>query len=183
LTDIDNLKMTKIKECADKAVIVVKVTSGTKKQERPSTAPAKVESQRTNKASKENLKSGKSNIARRPNTGIAKKTIKKPGGASSLTNLAPKKAVQMEKNYSPEEIEEMAMQILPAEIITGLVDSNWKTRLAAVTQLSDTVKTMDSAEMPAQVIVRTLAKKPGFKDTNFQVRKLRSIYNICDINK
>lgn len=167
LTDIDNLKMTKIKECADKAVIVVKV-----KQERPNTAPAKIESQRTNKANKENSKNNKS-AAKRPNTGIAigkKSAIKKPGSAASLTNLAPKKAVQMERNYSPEEIEEMAAQLLPAEIITGLVDSNWKTRLSAVTQLSDTVKTMDSAEVPTQVIVRILAKKPGFKDTNFQVR-------------
>ncbi|XP_011700705.1 PREDICTED: cytoskeleton-associated protein 5 isoform X2 [Wasmannia auropunctata] len=174
LTDIDNLKMTKIKECADKAVILVKVTSGTKKQERPNTAPAKVESQRANKASKE--KSGKSSTAKRPNTGIAmgkKSASKKPGGASSLTNMAPKKAVQMEKNYSSEEIEEMAAELLPAEIIAGLVDSNWKTRLAAVTQLSDTVKAMDSAEVPTQVIVRTLARKPGFKDTNFQVLKLR----------
>lgn len=177
LTDIDNLKMTKIKECADKAVILVKVTSGTKKQERPSTAPAKVESQRASKANKE--KNGKSSTAKRPNTGTAtgKKTAtKKPGGASSLTNLASKKAVQMEKNYSPEEIEEMAVQLLPAEIITGLVDSNWKTRLAAVTQLSDTIKTIDSAEVLTQVIVRTLAKKPGFKDTNFQV-KIK--INIC----
>ncbi|XP_039313050.1 protein mini spindles isoform X3 [Solenopsis invicta] len=172
LTDIDNLKMTKIKECAEKAVILVKVTST--KKERPNTAPAKVESQRANKTNKE--KNGKSNIAKRPNTGIAigkKTTTKKPGGASSLTNLTSKKAVQMEKNYSPEEIEELAAQVLPAEIITGLVDSNWKTRLAAVTQLSDTIKTMDPAEVPTQVIIRTLAKKPGFKDTNFQVLKLR----------
>lgn len=179
LTDIDNLKMTKIKECADKAVIKVS-TSGTKK-ERPSTAPAKVESQRANKASKENSKNSKLSAAKRPNTGIAigkKSTTKKPGSASSLTNLASSgKKVQMEKNYSPEEIEEMAAELLPAEVITGLVDSNWKTRLAAVTQLSDTVKTMDSAEVPTQVIVRTLAKKPGFKDTNFQVKlEFRSIY-------
>ncbi|XP_011883305.1 PREDICTED: cytoskeleton-associated protein 5 isoform X2 [Vollenhovia emeryi] len=176
LTDIDNLKMTKIKECADKAVIV-KVSSGTKKQERPNTAPAKVESQRPNKASKESSKSGKSSAAKRPNTGIAtgkKLTSKKPGGGSSLTNLASsaRKAVQIERNYTPEEIDEMAAELLPAEIITGLVDSNWKTRLAAVTQLSDTVRAMDS-EVPTQVIVRTLAKKPGFKDTNFQVLKLR----------
>ncbi|XP_018400371.1 PREDICTED: cytoskeleton-associated protein 5 [Cyphomyrmex costatus] len=171
LTDIDNLKMTKIKECADKAVIVVKV-----KQDRPNTAPAKIESQRTNKVNKENLKNGKSSFTKRPNTGIVtgkKSAIKKPGNTSSLTNLAQKKAIQMERNYSPEEIEEMAAQLLPPEIITGLVDSNWKTRLAAVTQLSDTVKTMDSAEVPTQVIVRTLARKPGFKDTNFQVLKLR----------
>lgn len=173
LTDIDNLKMTKIKECADKAVIIVKVVSGTKKQERPNTAPAKVES---NKANKESTKSVK---PKRPNTGtitIKKATTKKPGGGgSSLTNLAPsgKKAVQMEKNYSPEEIDEMAAQLLPAEVISGLVDSNWKTRLAAVTQLLDAIKTMDPIEVSTQVIVRTLARKPGFKDTNFQVLKLR----------
>ncbi|EFN60447.1 Cytoskeleton-associated protein 5 [Camponotus floridanus] len=171
LTDIDNLKMTKIKECADKAVIVVKVTGSTKRQERPNTAPAKVESQQANKASKDNLKNAK---PKRPNTATVKKSAKKPGGASSLTNLAStKKAVQMERNYSPEEIDEMAAQLLPVEVITGLVDSNWKTRLAAVTQLLETIKMMDSTEVPAQVIVRTLAKKPGFKDTNFQVLKLR----------
>lgn len=179
LTDIDNLKMTKIKECADKAVIVIKVTNT--KKERPNTAPAKVESQRANKASKENSKSSKSNNVKRPNTGTAgkKSATKKPSSASSLTNLASStRKVQMEKNYSPEEIEEMAAELLPAEVITGLVDSNWKTRLAMVTQLSDTIKTMDSAEVPTQVIVRILAKKPGFKDTNFQVRiKINVRYN------
>ncbi|XP_072747626.1 protein mini spindles isoform X2 [Anoplolepis gracilipes] len=172
LTDIDNLKMTKIKECADKAVILVKITSCTKRQERPNTAPAKVESQQPNKTSKDNLKNAK---PKRPNTAIAKKsTAKKPASASSLANLASSsKKVQMERNYSPEEIDEMAAQLLPVEIITGLVDTNWKTRLAAVTQLLDTIKMMNSSEVPTQVIVRTLAKKPGFKDTNFQVLKLR----------
>ncbi|XP_070169215.1 protein mini spindles isoform X4 [Polyergus mexicanus] len=173
LTDIDNLKMTKIKECADKAVILVKITGGTKRQERPNTAPAKVESQQANKANKDNVKNIK---PKRPNTATTKKSMaKKPGGASSATNPASsaKKTVHMERNYSPEEIDEMAAQLLPVEVITGLVDSNWKTRLAAVTQLSDTIKMMDSTEVSAQVFVRTLAKKPGFKDTNFQVLKLR----------
>ncbi|KAL6427050.1 hypothetical protein ACFW04_009317 [Cataglyphis niger] len=172
LTDIDNLKMTKIKECADKAVILVKMTGGTKRQERPNTAPAKVEQQQVNKVSKDNLKNVKS---KRANTATKKSTAKKPGSASSVTNVASsaKKAIQIERNYSPEEIDEMAAQLLPTEIITGLVDSNWKTRLAAVTQLSDTIKMMDSTEVSAQVFVRTLAKKPGFKDTNFQVLKLR----------
>ncbi|XP_050457751.1 protein mini spindles isoform X2 [Cataglyphis hispanica] len=172
LTDIDNLKMTKIKECADKAVILVKMTGGTKRQERPNTAPAKVEQQQVNKVSKDNLKNAKS---KRAHTATKKSTAKKPGSASSVTNVAlsAKKAVRIERNYSPEEIDEMAAQLLPTEIITGLVDSNWKTRLAAVTQLSDTIKMMDSTEVSAQVFVRTLAKKPGFKDTNFQVLKLR----------
>ncbi|XP_033302559.1 protein mini spindles isoform X1 [Bombus bifarius] len=170
LTDIDNLKMTKIKECADKAVIHVKVPSAPKVVERPNTAPSKIES--TAKAKELDSKTTK-----RPNTSTTKKLpSKKP--SASLTNLAVSKKssgtkLQIEKNYSVEEIEEMAIQMLPADILSGLVDSNWKTRLAAVEQLLEFVKQIDPMEIPIQVIVRTLAKKPGFKDTNFQVLKLR----------
>ncbi|XP_076762978.1 msps cytoskeleton-associated protein 5 [Xylocopa sonorina] len=171
LTDIDNLKMTKIKECAEKAVIYVKVPSAPKVAvERPNTAPSKIES--TAK-----VKEPESKATKRPNTGAAKKPSSKKPSASSLTNLAGSKKsstkVQTEKNYSAEEVEEMALQFLPSDILSGLVDSNWKTRLAAVEQLLEFVKQMDPVEIPIQVIVRTLAKKPGFKDTNFQVLKLR----------
>ena len=31
------------------------------------------------------------------------------------------------------------------------------------------VETMDKIEMPCQALVRMLAKKPGWKETNFQV--------------
>ncbi|XP_076663727.1 msps cytoskeleton-associated protein 5 isoform X2 [Andrena cerasifolii] len=171
LTDIDNLKMTKIKECAEKAVIYVKVPSAPKVAERPNTAPSKIES--TTKA-----KESEAKALKRPNTSTAKRSqIKKPA-ASSLTNLTASKKpsatkTQIEKNYCPEEIEEMAAQILSGEILSGLVDSNWKVRLSAVEQLLEFIKQMDSSEVPTQVIVRTLAKKPGFKDTNFQVLKLR----------
>ena len=33
------------------------------------------------------------------------------------------------------------------------------------------VESMDSDEMPCQALVRMLAKKPGWKETNFQVIK------------
>lgn len=33
----------------------------------------------------------------------------------------------------------MAIQMLPGDILTGLVDSNWKTRLAAVEQLLEVI--------------------------------------------
>ncbi|XP_043507274.1 protein mini spindles [Frieseomelitta varia] len=169
LTDIDNLKMTKIKECAEKTVIHVKVPSTSKVSvERPNTAPSKIESTAKGKESEPK--------AKRPNT--AKKLPSKKPSASSLTNLAGSKKststkIQAEKNYSIEEIEEMAIQMLPNDILNGLVDSNWKTRLAAVEQLLEFVKQIDPTEIPIQVIVRTLARKPGFKDTNFQVLKLR----------
>ncbi|CAK9796545.1 Protein mini spindles [Anthophora plagiata] len=172
LTDIDNLKITKIKECAEKAVIHVKIPSVPKAVvDRPNTAPSKNES--TAKVKEPDTKATK-----RPKTGVTKKPQSKKSSASSLTNLAVSKKsastkLQTEKNYSIEEIEEMAVQLLPGDIISGLADSNWKARLAAVEQLSEFVKQADPAEISAQVIVRTLARKPGFKDTNFQVLKLR----------
>lgn len=58
--------------------------------------------------------------------------------AGSKKASAPK--LQVEKNYSAEEIDEMAMQLLPGDILSGLVDSNWKTRLAAVEQLMEVMK-------------------------------------------
>ncbi|XP_031837843.1 msps cytoskeleton-associated protein 5 isoform X2 [Nomia melanderi] len=172
ITDIDNLKMSKIKECADKAVIHIKVQSAPKMGvERPNTAPSKIES-----AAK--TKEPDSKPQKRPNTGTTKKPLAKKPSGSSMTNLAASKKsstvkAQTEKNYSAEEIDEMATQYLPADILSGLVDTNWKTRLSAVEQLLEFVKQMNSSEVPTQVIVRTLAKKPGFKDTNFQVLKLR----------
>ncbi|KZC12217.1 Cytoskeleton-associated protein 5 [Dufourea novaeangliae] len=172
ITDIDNLKMTKIKECADKAIIHIKVSNAPKMvAERPNTAPSKIES-----AAKP--KDSDFKVPKRPNTSTARRPLAKKPSGSSLTNLAGTKKpsatkIQTEKNYSVEEIDEMATQYLPTDTLLGLVDTNWKTRLSAVEQLLESVKQMDSSEVPTQVIVRTLAKKPGFKDTNFQVLKLR----------
>ncbi|KAG7191094.1 hypothetical protein KM043_007130 [Ampulex compressa] len=172
LTDIDNLKMTKIKECADKAVILVKTSSNQKAEaKRPSTAPAKIAS--TTKSAEI-----KTNTVTRPSTTTTKKTSLKKSTAASLTNIAGSKKLsvsknQLEKTLSDEEVEEMVLQFLPNEVLSGLTDSNWKTRLTAVEQLYEIIKNLDSADLSTQAIVRTLAKKPGLKDTNFQVLKIR----------
>lgn len=39
--------------------------------------------------------------------------------------------------------------------------------------ISQTIQTLDRSEIPCQALVRVLAQKPGFKDNNFQVLKLR----------
>ncbi|OXU27451.1 hypothetical protein TSAR_002490 [Trichomalopsis sarcophagae] len=168
LADLDNLKMSKIKESAEKAVILVKVSTARKApSERPNTAPAKIEAP----ARENNAKTT------RPKTAAGKKPVAKKLAASSVTNLATSKKSapkpQVEKNLSNEEIDEMASETLPKEVLSGLVDTNWKNRLAAVEQLTEHVKQMESSQVSTQLIVRVLAKKPGFKDTNFQVLKLR----------
>ncbi|XP_043480677.1 protein mini spindles [Leptopilina heterotoma] len=161
LPDLDNLKMAKIKECAEKAVIIVK-NQPVKKAQRPQTAKAQspVKNKDTEMAKPKRPAAKKTGIKKSDssgNTAAAKKTQSKP---------------QAERNLTPEEVDEIASQILSNDVISGLVDSNWKTRLAAVEQLAEIVKAGDP-ELSAQVIVRTLTKKPGFKDTNFQVLKLR----------
>ena len=168
LADLDNLKMAKIKECAEKAVIVVK-TQAVKKSQRPHTAPSKVEP--IAKAKDGEKEPGK---IKRPNSVIGKKPVAKKQPDSSANSAAKKSQPksQAERNLTPEEVDEIAAETLPNEVISGLVDSNWKTRLAAAEQLFEIVKGADS-EISAQVIIRTLLKKPGFKDTNFQVLKLR----------
>lgn len=164
LTDLDNLKMVKIQECAEKAVIMVKIT-GPRKQERPTTAPAKIESTSSSAVAK---------TAKRPNTTATKKpAAKKPSASAAAKKPAVSKVPQQERDLSSELVDEMAAETLPPEVLSGLVDANWKTRLQAVEQLSDFIKQKDPADVGTQVIVRTLAKKPGFKDTNFQVLKQR----------
>ncbi|XP_069680440.1 protein mini spindles isoform X4 [Periplaneta americana] len=168
MTDLDNIKMTKIKECCDKAVIVAKVP----KTERPATAPAKMG---RGDEGKTTAGSTAPKPVKRPATAAApapKKAQpkKQTGGGAAGKGKSSVKAV--EKDLSQEEVDEKAATILSEEIISGLSDSNWKTRLSAVEQLTQAIAEMEG-EIPTQVLIRTLNKKPGLKDTNFQVLKAR----------
>jgi cytoskeleton-associated protein 5 len=74
---------------------------------------------------------------------------------------------------SQEEVDEQASEILPPDVISGLVDSNWKTRLSAIENFQQTLASFEEKCGHTQVLVRVVAKKPGLRDTNFQVLKLR----------
>ncbi|XP_044007897.1 protein mini spindles isoform X2 [Aphidius gifuensis] len=167
LTDLDPLKMAKIQECAEKAVILVK-TSVAKKVERPTTAPAKVEAPKT-------VIGGVKKVQRPTTTTTTKKPVtKKSSGVATAASKKPQAPkIQMERDLSSESVDEIAAETFSSEILSGLGDANWKTRLQSVEQLTDAIKTMESSDVSPQVIVRTIGKKPGFKDTNFQVLKLR----------
>lgn len=74
---------------------------------------------------------------------------------------------------SPEEVDERASEVLPSEVIQGLADSNWKTRLSAVETFISVVNEISDSPALSQVLIRALAKKPGLKDLHFQVLKLK----------
>jgi cytoskeleton-associated protein 5 len=72
-----------------------------------------------------------------------------------------------------EVVDEKANELFGAECVNNLANSNWKERQQAIETISNQLKRMPTDEVPVQVIVRTLAKKPGFKDPHFQVLKQR----------
>lgn len=49
----------------------------------------------------------------------------------------------------------------------------WRTYLCGVLSSSQAISTMQSQDVQSQLLIRVLSKKPGFKDNNFQVLKLR----------
>uniref|UniRef100_A0A8D8W5H1 Cytoskeleton-associated protein 5 n=1 Tax=Cacopsylla melanoneura TaxID=428564 RepID=A0A8D8W5H1_9HEMI len=199
LEDVNDAnKMTKIKEYCDKAVLCVKQPKPQK--ERPTTAPSKAPAAK-----------GGSNAPKVVKTGGAAKAIKGGGGAvnsatmtrkpaasgggakpkpssgasksSSSSKLGPSGGrVSSEKDLNDEEVEERAGELLPSNMVADLTDANWKTRLAAMEQLKPIITDIEDAPGTAQVLIRILNKKPGFKDNNFQVLKLRleSVKVICE---
>jgi cytoskeleton-associated protein 5 len=127
------LSLQQIKECCDKAVIIAKVP----KTDCPSTAAAKLRGDAV--GSGKVVAGSSAKPVKRPATaGVPappKKTQQKrqPAGASAAK---VKSAKFSEKDLTQEEVDEKAAAIFSQEIILGLSDSNWKTRLSAVEQLT-----------------------------------------------
>ena len=77
--------------------------------------------------------------------------------------------------HTPEDAESLTVDLIPAQMLADLGDSNWKARLAALEEMTawveEQLQTVD-----AEVIIRALAKK-GWAEKNFQV----SISNRMDM--
>lgn len=171
LVDVDALKMAKIKECSEKAEIFVK-TGAAPKKERPTTAPVKTSSATTKAGSAE------PKAVTRPASGaVARKApaAKKPAASNAVQKSASstKATLPSEREMTPEEVDENAAELLSGEILSGLIDSNWKTRLSTAETFLGSIGGIESKAGNSQVLVKTLCKKPGLKDTNFQVLKLK----------
>ncbi|GLG98562.1 Protein mini spindles [Gryllus bimaculatus] len=165
MADIEAIKKTKIKECCDKAVIVAKVPVP-KANDRPNTAPATV---------------NRNDAEPTSNTGSAPKATKRAVTSAAPKKAAPKKQAastgakteKIEREMTIEEVEQKAAEIFPEDVLSGLCDTNWKTRLSSVETFVQVINGMEPSEIPSQVMIQVLNKKPGLKDTNFQVLKAR----------
>uniref|UniRef100_A0A4W5RWB2 Cytoskeleton associated protein 5 n=1 Tax=Hucho hucho TaxID=62062 RepID=A0A4W5RWB2_9TELE len=101
----------------------------------------------------------------------------KKGKSASALSAKGKKVPEtkefIETELSIEVCEEKSAAVLPASCMQLLDSTNWKERLASMEEFQKAVEQMDKNEMPCQALVRMLAKKPGWKETNFQVMQMK----------
>ncbi|KAM9854380.1 cytoskeleton-associated protein 5 [Aulostomus maculatus] len=172
LADLDKLKLDKIKECADKVELPGGKKSsggGTSADKRPA-AKAPPSAEAPPKSTGPPRKT--------PNPTASKSAgPSKKGKASSAAGGKSKKSTESkettESELSPEVCEELAAGVLPASCLQQLDSANWKERLASMEEFQRAVETMDKTVMPCQALVKMLAKKPGWKETNFQVMQMK----------
>ncbi|KAL2093484.1 hypothetical protein ACEWY4_010796 [Coilia grayii] len=168
LADLDKLKLDKIKECADKVELAGGKKGGgggggggaAEKKEKPvaKAAPA---------AEPPPKPSGP------PKKAPAAKKSKPAAAPSGKSKKVPESKEVVETELSLEVCEEKSAAVLPATCMQQLDSANWKERLASMEEFQRAVEQMDRGEMPCQALVRMLAKKPGFKETNFQVMQMK----------
>lgn len=72
-------------------------------------------------------------------------------------------------SMSEEDSRSRAEEVIPAELREKLENANWKLRLEGCEELGNVVRGQDPESIEAEVIVRSLQRKPGWKDANVQV--------------
>ncbi|EPQ58151.1 microtubule associated protein, partial [Gloeophyllum trabeum ATCC 11539] len=95
------------------------------------------------------------------------------GGAAA----APGALDTFKFKHTPEDADALIAEAIPAQIQTDFADSNWKTRLAALEEMTSWLEGVVE-EVDAEVIVRFLAKK-GWSEKNFQVST--KLYGILSL--
>ncbi|KAG7467929.1 hypothetical protein MATL_G00137420 [Megalops atlanticus] len=170
LTDLDKLKLDKIKECADKVELAGGKTGGggggAEKKEKPAPKAQPVEEPPA-KPSGPPKKAPANKSAGPPKKG------KPAAAAGTKGKKVPESKEVVETELSLEVCEEKSAAVLPASCMQMLDSANWKERLASMEEFQRAVEQMDRSEMPCQALVRMLAKKPGWKETNFQVMQMK----------
>ncbi|XP_056271762.1 cytoskeleton-associated protein 5 isoform X2 [Pseudoliparis swirei] len=171
LSDLDKIKLDKIKESADK----VELLGGKKgagggggaEKKAPAKAPPPAEA-----PPKSSAPPKKTPAASKSSAGPSKKS--KPASvAGGKAKKSPENKEFTENELSIEVCEERVAGVLPASCVQQLDSTSWKERLASMEEFQRAVETMDTVEMPCQALVRMLARKPGWKETNFQVMQMK----------
>lgn len=189
LADVDALKMQKIQERCQSAVLLnakgePRAGGGgggegappKKNEPKPVSKPPPKSAPTESASAPVVAKPAKKPVTKKPGsaaTSGAGGAGKKGGKPKGKEKGAGKADVASEPLLSDEAVDEKAGAVLPSDLLTGLESGNWKERMAAMEKFIEVTKGMSKEEIPCQVFVRVLKKKPGLKETNFQVLKLK----------
>ncbi|PWN24656.1 ARM repeat-containing protein, partial [Jaminaea rosea] len=88
--------------------------------------------------------------------------------ASASAAGAPSVNEPVKFRFTPDDAESRAADLIPSEISGQLANSNWKERLAGI-QAFHSWLDREAEALESELIVRALGKKPGWKESNFQV--------------
>ncbi|XP_029951526.1 cytoskeleton-associated protein 5 isoform X2 [Salarias fasciatus] len=171
LADLDKLKLDKIKECADK--VEPAAGGGKPAAEKKPAAKAAPPVEAPPKSSAPPRKAPGAAGSKAAAGGPAKKGKAAPAAGGKSKKSAAESKDFTETELAVEACEELAAAVLPASCLQQLDSANWKERLASMEEFQRAVETMDRAAMPCQALVRMLTKKPGLKETNFQVMQIK----------
>lgn len=203
LEGLADVRWSKVKEAFERATVKCKVgasapprTAAPATKKAPVTKAAQPPSTETGVPQVQTVDIGMSDmqpkkpVAKPPVRLTAKKSIA-PAAASnklppSTSNTKPSKVTvapqpsgldAFKYKHTPEEAGSMAAEVIPAQILTDLGDSNWKTRLAALEEMATWLETQIHT-VDAEVMIRALAKK-GWTEKNFQVSS--KLYGILGL--
>ncbi|KAK8759746.1 hypothetical protein V5799_002618 [Amblyomma americanum] len=177
-----------VKECCEKAEVVAAPPQ--KATRKPAAAAAAASPAKGSAQPKSEAQRKPAAAAAKPRVGAR---VVKPTGAAAPA-AAPAKAIQKARATGPakaqssssatskpvfsevalsdEEVQGRAAALFPEESLAALGSTNWKDRLAAIEKMKEIIEAMEGS-LPVQVIAKTLCRKPGLRDTNFQVLKLK----------
>ncbi|KAF9937265.1 Microtubule-associated protein, microtubule dynamics during spindle orientation [Mortierella alpina] len=193
---LDTVKMGKVKEYSEKAVVKAKAAPVAAPKAAPAkAAPPKVLTAKPVAkkpvAAKEEAPVKKVAPVGRPS---ALSSAKKPAAKASVAPSASSAGAGAKKTapaaggskkddeplrykFSSESAEDQAAEFLTTELIAEFGDSSWKVRLEAMEKLHELVES--NSDFEAELITRVLAKKPGWKESNFQVTT--KLYGILQL--
>ncbi|XP_054706442.1 cytoskeleton-associated protein 5-like [Uloborus diversus] len=171
LQKVDAIKMAKINDFRDKAVVTAKPQATVKK---PASAPAKIASSKIEAPVTQApavKKAAPPSSVPKPKTAPAQARAKKPVGKKAAVESTEPEFKEQE--LTDEDVLSQASEIFSDEVVGGLGSSDWKSRLSSVEKFYEIVQGGDKNKMSSQVLIKLLAKKPGFKENNAQCLKLR----------
>ncbi|XP_053741131.1 cytoskeleton-associated protein 5 isoform X3 [Synchiropus splendidus] len=170
LSDLDKLKLDRIKESAEKVELPggKKAAGGGDKKPAVKAAPPAEAPPKSSAPAKKAATAAPAKTAGPPKKGKAA-----PAANAKNKKSSPDNKEMVEQELTVEASEELAAGVLPANCLQMLESSLWKERLASMEDFKRAVETTEKSAMPCQALVRMLAKKPGWKETNFQVMQMK----------